>query len=181
MSSTPVQKIARLTELLLSPNQNNQSLLRIFQEIFQLSHGGRDLESETLDTLNQIAGLLLSTDLKEVLEKLNLQSYNFQFVALNLINIEDIINDLSNGHILKHIRSFPPDALNRLNRELLEPTQLNLPNDPIKHSADLSSSLSLRRPVFILGADSAEEANETSTMTGITFFFHNQISCNQLK
>ena len=115
------QMIAHLTELMNNPSRKEGSVLRIFHELFQITHEGRDLPPLTIEWLSETACSFLSPELLKILFKLRLEIYSFQFAALNFIDIDDVIDDLSNGEILKGIYSFPPGALNRLKRELLGP------------------------------------------------------------
>jgi len=115
------QKIAQLTELLNSPDRNEGNVLRIYYELFQLSHEGRDLSLDTVKWLNESASLFLSVKLLNVLTKLRLDVYGFQFAALNFIDIDDVIYDLSDGEVLKSVHSLPPGAFNKLKRQLLSP------------------------------------------------------------
>ena len=108
------QKIAQLTELLNSPDRNEGNVLRIYYELFQLSHEGRDLSLDTVKWLNESASLFLSVKLLNVLTKLRLDVYGFQFAALNFIDIDDVIYDLSDGEVLKSVHSLPPGAFNKL-------------------------------------------------------------------
>lgn len=93
--------------------------MRIFHELFLMTHEGRDLSPDTLAWLNKTASLLFSPDLLDVLSKLHLDVYGFTFAALRLIDIEDVIDDISNGDILKNIHNLPPGAFNKLKRELI--------------------------------------------------------------
>ena len=116
------QKIAQLTELLNDPESNEEgSILRVYYELFQLSNEGRDLFLETLKWLNETARLFLSAQLVNVLTKLHLHVYGFKFAALNFIDIDDVLDDLMNGDILKSVHSLPPGAFKKLKRQLLEP------------------------------------------------------------
>jgi len=113
------QKLAHLRELTNNPSRKEGSELRIFHELFLMTHEGRDLSPDTLDWLNKTASLFFSPDLLNVLSKLHLDVYGFTFAALRLIDIEDVIDELSNGEILKDIQYLPPGAFNKLKRELL--------------------------------------------------------------
>jgi len=50
------------------------------------------------------------------LTRLRLEAYGFKFAALNFIDIEDVIDDLSYDNTLKNM--IPPGAFNRMKREL---------------------------------------------------------------
>jgi len=115
------QKLAHLTVLVNNPSRKEGSILRIFHELFIMTHEGRDLPPDTLDWLNETASLFLSPDLLGLLVKHRLDVYGFMFAALHFTEVDDVIDDLSdkNGEILKGIRSFPPGALIKLKRELL--------------------------------------------------------------
>jgi len=103
------QKIARLKELIENPEQNAGAALRIFHDLFQQTQQGRDLSSENSEWLSKTALLLLSPELRNVLVKLHLDVYGFQFAALDLTSIDDIIDDLSNnGEILKGLTASQP-------------------------------------------------------------------------
>jgi len=118
-----VKMIAHLTELMNNPNRKEGSVLRIFHELFQLTHQGRDLPPLTIEWLSETACAFLSPELLKILFKLRLEIYSFQFAALNFIDIDDVIDDLTNGEILKSIYSLPPGAFNKLKRELLGSNQ----------------------------------------------------------
>jgi len=115
------QKIAQLMELLSNPESSEGNELRVFYELFQLSNEGRDLSLETLKWLNETARLFLSAQLVNVLTKLHLHVYGFKFAALNFIDVDDVMYDLSHGEILNSFHSLPPGAFNKLKRQLLEP------------------------------------------------------------
>jgi len=112
-------KLTHLTEVMNNSNGNEGNVLRIFHELYLLTREGRDLSPETVDWLNETAITFLSPKLQKVLFDLRLEVYGFKFAALHLIDIDDVIDDLSNGEILKSIHSFPPGAFNKLKRELL--------------------------------------------------------------
>jgi len=114
------EKIVYLTELMKNSDRNEGSALRIFHELFQLTHEGRDLPPATAEWLSEAASFFLSPQLLKVLFKLRLQVYGFQFAALNLTDVDDVVDDLTNGEILKSINSLPPGAYIKLKRELLE-------------------------------------------------------------
>ncbi len=118
-----VKMIAHLTELMNSPSRKEGSVLRIFHELFQLTHQGRDLPPLTIEWLSETACAFLSPELMKILFKLRLEIYSFQFAALNFIDIDDVIDDLTNGEILKSIYSLPPGAFNKFKRELLGSNQ----------------------------------------------------------
>lgn len=124
------EKIAHLTKLLKSPDRKEENVLYIFHEIFQLSHGGLDLQPETTQWLNESAGAFLSPQLLNVLTKLRLEVYRFKFAALHFIDIDDVIEDLSNGEVLKNTQRIPPGVIIKLKRELLEPIQQNSQSYP---------------------------------------------------
>jgi len=90
--------------------------LYIFHDIFQLSPGGLHLQPETAQWLNESAGSSLSPQLLDVLTELRLKVYSFKFAALHFTDIDDVIDDLSNGEILKNIQSLPPGVLSKLKR-----------------------------------------------------------------
>lgn len=119
LDKTIAQKLAHLSELTNDPIRKERSVLCIFHELFLMTHEGRDLPPDTLDWLNEAASLFLSPSLFNVLSKLRLTVYGFKFAALHLIDIEDVIDELSNGEILKDIHYLPPGAFNKLKRELL--------------------------------------------------------------
>jgi len=125
------QKIVQLTELMNKPSRNEGSVLRIFHNIFQLTHQGDDLSPEKVEWLSETARTFLSAELLKTLIKLRLEIYAFQFAAVSFIDIDDVIDDLSNGDTLKNITSFPPGAFNKLKRELLGSLQQNSLNQPL--------------------------------------------------
>ena len=112
-------KLTHLTEVMNNSEGKEGNVLRIFHELYLLTHEGCDLPPETVDWLNETAITFLSPELQKVLLDLRLEVYGFKFAALHLIDIDDVIDDLSNGEILKSIHSFPPGALSKLKRELL--------------------------------------------------------------
>ena len=119
------QKIAHLTELLKSPDRKDENVLYIFHEIFQLSHGGLDLQPETAQWLNETASAFLFPQLLNVLTELHLEVYRFKFASLHFTHINDVIDDLSNGEILKSTQNLPPGVLRKLKQHLLGPPQQN--------------------------------------------------------
>ena len=118
------RELARLRSLLENPEENAAAVLHTLYNLYKLTQG-YDLSTRTTDWLNQTACLFLSPELRAVLVKLRLQSNAFQFAALNLIDINDVIDDLSDEELLK--TSLPPKRFNRLCRELLkfEPDEQN--------------------------------------------------------
>ena len=81
------QKIGNLTELMSNPDCNEGSVLRIFHDLFLLTHEGRYLPPQppvTAEWLSGAASFFLSHQLLNVLFKLRLEVYEFQFAALNL-------------------------------------------------------------------------------------------------
>jgi len=79
------------------------------------------LSLDTVEWLNESVSLFLSPPLQNVLTKLRLEVYGFKFAALNFIDIDDVIDDLLNGEILKSVHSLPPGAFNKLKSQLLDP------------------------------------------------------------
>ncbi len=130
-----VQKIDHLTRLMNNPNRNEGSVLRIFNDLFQLTREGRDLLPETSEWLSEKAKTFLSPELLMVLMKLRLEIYAFHFASLNFTEVVDVIDDLSNGETLKNIKSFPTGAFNKIKRELLGSLQQNSLNQPPMESA----------------------------------------------
>ncbi len=112
-------QLTHLIEVMNNSDAKEGSVLRIFHELYLLAREGRDLPPETVDWLNETAIPFLCPQLQKVLSDLRLEAYGFKFAALHLIDIEDVIDDLSNGEILKNIHSFPPGAFSKLKRELL--------------------------------------------------------------
>ncbi len=110
------QKIAYLTELQKTPDRKDGTVLRIFFDIIQLTDEGRVFPDQTVEQLNKSAGPFLSAQLFYVLTRLRLEAYGFKFAALNFIDIEDVIDDLSYDNTLKNM--IPPGAFNRMKREL---------------------------------------------------------------
>ncbi len=102
----------------------------IFHDIFQLSPGGLHLQPETAQWLDESAGAFLSPQLLNVLTKLSLEVYRFKFAALHFTDIDDVIDDLSNGEILKNTQRIPPGVIIKLKRQLLEPIQQNSQSHP---------------------------------------------------
>ncbi len=96
-------KLTHLTEVMNNSDGKEGNVLRIFHEIYLLTREGRDLSPETVDWLNETAIAFLSPNLQKVLLDLRLEVYGFKFAALHLIDIDDVIDDLSNGSILKSI------------------------------------------------------------------------------
>jgi len=129
------QKIVQLTELMNNPGRNEGTVLRIFHDLFQLTNGSRDLSLETAEWLNKTSMAFFSPELLKVLIKLRLENYAFSFAALNFIDFEDIVDDLSNGEILRNIHSFPVGVYNKLKRELLGSVQLNSPDHSLIQAA----------------------------------------------
>jgi len=98
------QKIAQLTELINNPSRKKGSVLRVFHNIFRLTHQGDYLTPVKAEWLSDTARtLFLSPELLKVLTKLRLEIYAFHFAALNFINIDDVVDDLSNGEVLMGI------------------------------------------------------------------------------
>ena len=114
-------KLAQLIELMNDPGRKEGSVLRIYHELFLLTDQGRDLPSVFLEWLNDHATLFLCPELLRVLFKLRLEMFSFDFVAINLTDIDDVIDDLTYGNILESI--LPAGALVKLKRELLRPLQ----------------------------------------------------------
>jgi len=126
------QKIAHLRNLIENPEPNVGVVLRTFHYLFQLTYEGRDLSPESLDWLNQTARLFLSPKLLEVLVKFHLEVYGFLFAALNFTDIDDVIDDISKGQVLKDIHSFPTGAFNKLKRHfIVNPVERNYLNQPV--------------------------------------------------
>jgi len=123
--------------------RNEGSVLRLFHDIFQLTHEGRDLPPVTAEWLSEAASLFLSPELVKVLSKLRLEVYGFQFAALNFTDIDDVAEDLSNNEVLKSIQSFPPGAFNKLKRELLGPTQQSSLNESMMMSVSTGSKANI--------------------------------------
>ncbi len=86
------QKIARLKELLINPDQNEASVLSTFHDLFQLSHEGRDLSPEDAEWLNKTACFFHSLELYAVLIKYRLQVHGFQLTALSLTDVDDVMH-----------------------------------------------------------------------------------------
>jgi len=126
------QKINHLKEMMMNPNRNEGSVLRIFYDIFKAADEGCDLVPGTADWLSEAASFFLSPQLLRILFKLRLEVYGFLFAALSFTDIDDVIDDLSNGGVLKGTRSFPPGCFNKLKRELL--------NQPMMERASTSET-----------------------------------------
>lgn len=107
MENTEVvaQKILHLRDFLNTPGQNEGSVLRLFHDLFKLTHEGRDLSPENLDWLNETARRFLSPEFSKILFKLRLEVYGFYFAALSFVDIDDVFDDLENGDFLKSITS----------------------------------------------------------------------------
>jgi len=134
------QKILQLTELMNCPGRNSGSVLFIFYDIFQITNQSRDLPPETTEWLSGTARAFLSPELLKVLMKLRLEIYAFHFAALNFLDIDDVIDDLSNDKLLKGIPFFPPGAFNKMKRELQCPiNQQNSLNESIMKLASTAS------------------------------------------
>ncbi len=120
------QKIGQLAELMKNPDGNEGEASQILLHLFQLTDEGRDLSPDTAKWIKKTASFILTPELRAVLVKLRLDFFIFHFAALNLTDIVDVTDDLSNNcEILKGIHSFPPGAVNKLKRELLGPRQPN--------------------------------------------------------
>lgn len=128
------QKIHYLKDLISKdPDQNAGSILRVINELFQLNKKGINMSPETMDFLNESARKVISPTLNKTLSKLRLEGYGFIFAAMNFVDLEDVLDDLSNGgEILKSISSFPPGAFNKLKRELLGSTN-QVVQEPIQN------------------------------------------------
>lgn len=85
----------QLTEL-FNGGGHKETMLAYFNFIFEITHQGCILSTENKNVLNQMALLVISIDLREVLIKIGGDGYAFQFAALQLINIDDVIKDLLN-------------------------------------------------------------------------------------
>lgn len=122
MSSEETEpKILYLKEMIhKGSDQNKGRILRTISELFQLNQKGGNFSPETVDFINESANQVLSPELKTKLSKLRLDGYAFLFAAMNFVDIEDVIDDISNGgDILKSNPCFPPGAFSKLKRELL--------------------------------------------------------------
>ena len=96
------QKILHLIrDLLNTPGQNEGSVLRLFHDLFKLTHEGRDLSPEKLDWLNETTRRFLSPDFLTILFTLRLEVYGFYVAALSFVDIDDVVDDLENGDVLK--------------------------------------------------------------------------------
>ena len=84
-----------------------------------------DLQPETAQWLNETASAFLSPQLLNVLTELHLEVYRFKFASLHFTHINDVIDDLSNGEILKSTQNLPPGVLRKLKQHLLGPPQQN--------------------------------------------------------
>jgi len=116
------EKIAVLSQLMQNPDGKDGSVLRIFYDIFQLTHGGLELPHQTEEWLNQIASHFLSEALLKTLTKLRLEVYGFKFAALNFIDIDDVVDDLS--HDASRLYAIiPPGSYNKLKQELIGQSQ----------------------------------------------------------
>ncbi len=118
------QKILYLKDMMSKdPDRNVGSILRVINELFQLNQKGISMPPEKMDFLNESARKVISPELNKTLSKLRLEGYGFIFAAMNFVDLEDVLDDLSNGgEILKSTTSFPPGAFNKLKRELLGST-----------------------------------------------------------
>ncbi len=134
------QKIGHLHELMNNPARKEGTVLRIFHDLFELTCGGRDLSPSTAEWLSEAASFFLSPQLLRVLFNSRLEVYAFHFAALNFTEVDDVVDDLCNGEVLKSIHSFPPGAFNKLKRELLAPHQQDPPNQTMIETASASET-----------------------------------------
>lgn len=166
------EKLAVLTQLLQNPDREDGSILRIFHVLFQLSHEGRDLPPQTIERLSQIAGPFLSAQLLQVLTKVRLEVYSFQFAALDFIEIEDVINDLtSNDSLLSNI--VPRGSFNRLKRELLELS----PNQSTMDPASATLKTEARAALYNSLLESLSSGDKVRVMTSLRALVNDQHFC----
>jgi len=164
------QKIVQLTKLLNNPSgRNEESVLRLFHDIFQLTDEGRDLPLETVEWLSKAAIIFLSPELLKVLFKLRFKIYGFQFAALNFIDIDDVVDDLTNGKILKSAQSFPPSDFNKLKLELLGQIQPNSLNESMMESASTASETKIINREQPVGKKNEDESLYNSLLKSFLF------------
>ena len=119
------EKIAALTQLMQNQDWKDWGMLlqrRILHDIFQLTNEGRELSHPTEEQLNEISSVFFSAQLLKVLTKLRLEVYGFKFAALNFIDIDDVIDDLSHDNSILY-SIIPHGLFSKLKRELLGQTQ----------------------------------------------------------
>lgn len=109
----------------LTPIENNTlSLQAESNSIFSL-------KPETIDLLNRAADKFISAELTNLLENNSLKKYSFYFVAHHFFNVEDVMEDVINGEVLK--KTLPTGSFNKLKNELI--------HTKAKHSEGLQTSL----------------------------------------
>jgi len=76
------------------------------------------LKPETINLLNRAADNFISDELMNLLGNCLLKKYSFYFVAHHFFNVEDVIEDVSNGDVLKKV--LPTGGFNKLKKELIQ-------------------------------------------------------------
>lgn len=93
--------------------------MRMLYAIFRVTREGCDLSTEDVEGLNRIAVTFISRQLRAVLFNHGLHVYAFQFAALHLIDINDVVQDMTNDGALKF--AIPHGLFIKLRDELLKP------------------------------------------------------------
>lgn len=96
----------------LTPIDENVSLSAEFNSIYSL-------KPETIDLLNRAADIFISVELMNLLENNSLKKYAFFFVAHHFFKVEDVMEDVSNGGVLK--KNLPTGSFNKLKKEIVHP------------------------------------------------------------
>ncbi|XP_046648243.1 uncharacterized protein LOC124338206 [Daphnia pulicaria] len=103
-----------LDELYRDPQANASDIIRIHQNI--IKDANLATSSEVIKFLNQNAFQLLGPDAVVILKKNQLEAYSYLLVANNLLDLEDVKDDLLNGHVLAN--AIPAITLRRLKYQL---------------------------------------------------------------
>jgi ABC-type multidrug transport system fused ATPase/permease subunit len=103
-----------LDELYRDPQANASDIIRIHQNI--IKDANLATSSEVIKFLNQNAFQLLGPDAVVILKKNQLEAYSYLLVANNLLDLEDVKDDLLNGHVLAN--AIPAITLRRLKNQL---------------------------------------------------------------
>lgn len=119
------ERTAHLETLLTNIEKNRDDILWSIRGLTSIDQNTTSspecilsLKPETINLLNRAADNFVSTELKNLMENCSLKKYSFYFVAHHFFDIEDVIEDVCNGDVLK--KTLPTGGFNKLKKELTQ-------------------------------------------------------------
>lgn len=117
------ETISKLNALLEDPEKNKEDILWLITGLAPKYHDASasipTLEQELINALNRSAKIFISPELSKMLDSLLLKKYSFVFAAHHFFDVQDVLDDLEKGQVLKN--GIPAGSFNRLKKKVMLP------------------------------------------------------------